>query len=127
MVYDVIVVLICALSFLVFTNMYLDSSRTWKVHGDIFSSELKANIYWAQFVYGLLSFPFLIFLVPGCDAVVTKARPTAYTKNGVCVPVYVTTESYVRHNGSVVEAEIMLGRQSSARAIIEVDDINYYL
>jgi len=126
MIYDVFVVIFCGVCFLIFTNMYLTDDQKWKLDTDILSVELKADIYWAQFAYGILSFPFLLFIVPGCDAIMTKARPTGYTQNGVCVPSYVATESYITQNGNVAEAEILMCENKS-KAIIEVDDITYYL
>ena len=98
--------------------MFLDSTDDWK---------MKANLYWAQFVYGLLSFPFLIFAVPLCPAILTKARPTAYDRDGRCVPTYVATEAYVKAYGQKINASVVVGDAEEDKPIIEVDDLDYAL
>ena len=40
----------------------------------------KDIIYLCKIIYGLLSFPFLIFALPLLPDLLTKARPTAYDK-----------------------------------------------
>ena len=39
---------------------------------------MKSHLYFARIIYGLLSFPFLIFQLPFAQAILTKSRPTAY-------------------------------------------------
>lgn len=43
-------------------------------------------LYFAFVVYGLLSFPFLIFSIGPIADMLTKTRPTAYDENGNTVP-----------------------------------------
>lgn len=40
----------------------------------------KGIIFFCKIIYGLLSFPFLIFAIPILKDLLTKARPTAYDK-----------------------------------------------
>ena len=64
---------------------------------DIF--QVKANLFACQFIYGLLSFPYLIFVVGWMVKFVTKAHPTAYDRNGRTVPVYVGELWYSKKYG----------------------------
>lgn len=40
--------------------------------------QIKSNFYFSKIIYGLLSFPFLIFAVPGVPLILTRSRETAY-------------------------------------------------
>lgn len=42
--------------------------------------------YWAKVLYGLLSMPFIIFMVPAIDVMFTHASPTGYTLAGEVAP-----------------------------------------
>lgn len=44
------------------------------------------TLYYARLVYGLLSFPFLIFNVPALGRALHHAKPTAYDQGGALVP-----------------------------------------
>ena len=40
----------------------------------------KALIYFTKILYGMLSFPFLFFVIPQMISLLTKSRSTAYNK-----------------------------------------------
>ena len=42
--------------------------------------------YWSKVLYGLLSLPFIIFMVPAIDVMFTHASPTGYTLAGEVAP-----------------------------------------
>ena len=46
---------------------------------------IQQTIYFCQTIYGLLSFPFLLFSVPMMTTLLTKTRPTKYDRHGRCV------------------------------------------
>ena len=117
-VYDIFMFIGVCVCFLVITPLFFGQDSDWK---------MKGNLYWAQFVYGLLSFPFLIFAVPLCPNILTKARPTAYDRDGRCVPTYVATEAYVKRYGHKLNASIVEGPAEDDKPMIEVDDLDYVL
>ena len=46
-------------------------------------------IFWAKSLYALTAFPYMVFLVPGINRILTHARPTGYDPDGRCVPMRV--------------------------------------
>jgi len=44
-------------------------------------------MYLVKTIYGILSFPFLIFNIPGLTWVLTRSHGTGYDRIGNCVPV----------------------------------------
>jgi hypothetical protein len=48
--------------------------------------EFRTAIFWARCFYSLLAFPFIIFIIPGLNSILTHTSPTGYNKQGVCVP-----------------------------------------
>ncbi len=46
----------------------------------------KLDVFWLRVIYGLLSFPFLLLLVPGFAEIFMHLRPTGYNRAGECVP-----------------------------------------
>jgi hypothetical protein len=65
-------------------------TRFYRLGGGAFIEwewQFKADIYWLKTLYGLLSFPFAIFILPGLSNVLLHVRPTAYNRAGQCVPV----------------------------------------
>ena len=46
----------------------------------------RESVYFCQVLYGLLSFPFLVFSVPLMTTLLTRTRDTKYDKYGRCVP-----------------------------------------
>ena len=70
MCYDLFISIICAIGFLVFV---------WGFHAEE-EYKIKESIYYFKSIYGLLSFPFLIFNIPLIDLILTKSRPTGYTR-----------------------------------------------
>mmetsp|Transcript_63397 Transcript_63397/g.163120 ORF Transcript_63397/g.163120 Transcript_63397/m.163120 type:complete len:453 (-) Transcript_63397:87-1445(-) len=55
----------------------LEDVDTWTGH---------AAIYWARILYSFLSFPFIIFLIPGVNGILTHTSPTGYNEYGYCLP-----------------------------------------
>ena len=47
--------------------------------------KLRASYYWIQTIYGLLSFPFVIFKLPVAAAVLMHCKPTGYNLQGKTV------------------------------------------
>jgi hypothetical protein len=70
LIYDIITF---AISVGVFLAIYFggESQQEWQI---------KTTFYFCKVIYGLLSFPFLIFAVPGMQLILTRSRPTAYDK-----------------------------------------------
>mmetsp|Transcript_73148 Transcript_73148/g.160018 ORF Transcript_73148/g.160018 Transcript_73148/m.160018 type:complete len:542 (+) Transcript_73148:86-1711(+) len=58
-------------------NDMLTDTMTWQGH---------TAIFWARVFYAFLSFPFVIFLIPGLSSVLTHTTPTGYNRHGYCVP-----------------------------------------
>lgn len=48
--------------------------------------ELKTTFFFCKVIYGLLSFPWLLFQLPLAKQLFTHAKPTAYNKNGKTLP-----------------------------------------
>ena len=46
----------------------------------------RESVYFCQVLYGLLSFPFLVFSVPLMTTLLTRTRDTKYDQYGRCVP-----------------------------------------
>lgn len=47
----------------------------------------RATFFWARVLYGLLSFPWVLFKLPFVFTLFTHARPTAYNRNGKTMPI----------------------------------------
>ena len=47
-----------------------------------------------QVIYGLLNFPFLVFLFKPCVLFLSKSRETGYDHEGNCVPKYLASDIY---------------------------------
>lgn len=47
---------------------------------------LRSSIFLVKTVYGLLSFPFIIFVIPQLMILLARTRETKYNKHGRCVP-----------------------------------------
>jgi hypothetical protein len=45
---------------------------------EISNAQIKANMYFVKTLYGLLSFPFIVFVLPYMTFLFTRARETAY-------------------------------------------------
>lgn len=48
--------------------------------------QFRADLFWLKTLYGFLSFPFLVLLMPGISGVLLHAKPTGYNRAGQCVP-----------------------------------------
>ncbi|CAD8052863.1 unnamed protein product [Paramecium primaurelia] len=60
--------------------------------------QYKSTMYLAKTVYGLLSFPFLVFRVPGLTWLLTRSHGTGYDCNGNCVPLVSNLQQYHLRN-----------------------------
>ena len=47
--------------------------------------QFRATLWWCKTAYGLLSLPFVVFLLPGLGSALTHVKATGYNKNGRCV------------------------------------------
>jgi hypothetical protein len=92
LVYDLIVFSICLglTAWAIFDNLVADNQRvSFNDVKVLFTNpnwRFAATLYWVKALYGLLSFPFLLLVVPGVGAVVSHARPTGYNPWGNTVP-----------------------------------------
>jgi len=68
--------------------------------------QVKATYYFAKIIYGMLSLPWLVFALPMIPTVLTRSRPTAYDKEGNCVPMIP-----IRHVPEDDERDYLLGRK----------------
>jgi len=75
--------------------------------------QFRATLWWCKALYGLLSMPFVVFLLPGLGAALTHARPTGYNRNGECVRRLTAAE---RRQLLKERAKKGAGRQAGARA-----------
>lgn len=50
------------------------------------SPQFKANVFWCMVLYGMLSFPFLMFQLPFFLSVLTHSDPSGFNRHGACVP-----------------------------------------
>lgn len=57
-------------------------TRAGALAGDEFHWQFRATLYWTKTTYGLLSLPFLLFVVPPFNSIFTHAMPTAYDQAG---------------------------------------------
>jgi hypothetical protein len=48
--------------------------------------EFKTAIFWARIFYSILAFPFIVFMIPGINSILTHTTATGYNRQGVCVP-----------------------------------------
>lgn len=70
MVYDLIVFLLTLAVF--FLIQYVgEAKEDWQI---------RHTFYFCKIMYGLLSFPFLIFALPPMELLLTRSRGTAYNK-----------------------------------------------
>mmetsp|Transcript_44419 Transcript_44419/g.142370 ORF Transcript_44419/g.142370 Transcript_44419/m.142370 type:complete len:550 (+) Transcript_44419:97-1746(+) len=53
---------------------------------DLNSWEFKETFFLIRIIYGLLMFPYLIFVVPMLNGILTHTTPTGFNKQGMCVP-----------------------------------------
>lgn len=50
-------------------------------------SLFKSTMYLVKTIYGILSFPFLIYNIPGLTWVLTRSHGTGYDRLGNCIPI----------------------------------------
>jgi hypothetical protein len=48
--------------------------------------QFRAAIYFARIFYSMLAFPFIIFMIPGINSILTHTTATGYNRQGLCVP-----------------------------------------
>ena len=70
MMYDLVITILCVFGFVMF-SFGLKADQYY---------QYQETIFYFKSIYGLLSFPFLIFNIPTVDLLLTKSRPTGYTK-----------------------------------------------
>ena len=93
LVYDTVVFAICVglTLFAAFANQLDPAANVQNFYGrENFASspnwKFVGALYWIKAFYGLMSFPFLLLLVPGVSSLFCHAKPTGYNPFGVCVP-----------------------------------------
>ena len=53
---------------------------------DLQNWQFRSRFFFGRIVYGLLSFPFLVFQLPILNGILTHTNPTGYNPQGLCVP-----------------------------------------
>lgn len=48
--------------------------------------EFRTAIFWARVFYSMLAFPFILFVIPGVNSILTHTTATGYNGQGICVP-----------------------------------------
>eukprot|EP01065_Artemidia_motanka_P044463 TRINITY_DN6333_c0_g2_i1.p1 TRINITY_DN6333_c0_g2~~TRINITY_DN6333_c0_g2_i1.p1 ORF type:complete len:1325 (+),score=394.36 TRINITY_DN6333_c0_g2_i1:63-3977(+) len=119
LVYDFLVVVICTVGLAMSTSSYdpninydsgnwiPDSAANW--FGDTGNWKFLCMLFLVKSFYGLASVPFFFLSLPGVLSVITQARPTGYTRDGICVP-YIGLKAYQTPDGRVVRADHGMGR-----------------
>lgn len=77
MIWEMIVTVISVMIFFTMMFLFVDFRK---------GADLIATVNLLKVVYGLLSFPFIIFAVPILAGVVTSTKATAYDNYGRCIP-----------------------------------------
>lgn len=84
MIYDLICFIISVVTYILFYHFYFIT------HNDLGLIELfyksGSLVYFAKVLYGILSLPFIIFIVPFFVRMFTNAIPTGYDEYGNVVP-----------------------------------------
>jgi|EP01046_Picozoa_sp_COSAG06_P032061 hypothetical protein len=63
--------------------------------------ETKEMLFWCKGLYGVLSFPFVVYMLPLVDVLFTHAHVTAYTPSGVCrKPLVIGPEETLREKAA---------------------------
>lgn len=76
MIFDLIITILFVIIFLAqYFSLEIDDDH-----------KIKEMIYYYKSMYGLLSFPWLIFNIPKLELLLTKAKPTGYDKKANCIP-----------------------------------------
>jgi len=63
--------------------------RAYRVEGpnwNTYQWKFHADLYWLRVFYGLLNFPFIIFILPFVSDFLLHLKPTGYNRAGECVP-----------------------------------------
>eukprot|EP00929_Paragymnodinium_shiwhaense_P057503 TRINITY_DN28790_c0_g1_i1.p1 TRINITY_DN28790_c0_g1~~TRINITY_DN28790_c0_g1_i1.p1 ORF type:complete len:442 (-),score=56.74 TRINITY_DN28790_c0_g1_i1:338-1663(-) len=50
------------------------------------SWQFRTSVFFARVFYSILSFPFILFMIPGLNGVLTHTTATGYNRQGICVP-----------------------------------------
>lgn len=65
---------------------YGQYASAFTLRSDVPHWQFRATCFFAKTAYGLLSFPFIAFVIPPLNAILTHAKPTAYDQAGNAVP-----------------------------------------
>lgn len=87
LIYDIITFVIC-LSIGLWATFYnqLDRDADANSSKGFSNWKLRMTWFWVQCGYGMLSFPFLLLVLPVVNTLLTHAKPTAFNQYGVTVP-----------------------------------------
>ncbi len=89
LLYDLVIFAVCAGMVLV---TYLDVGMDYETH---------EMLFWCKGLYGVLSFPFIVFMMPLVNVLFTHAHVTAYTPSGRCrKPLVVGPEDTLREKAA---------------------------
>lgn len=76
----------CLLSTLFVASTARRAWMFWDIPLSDWEWQIRADMYWLKTLYGLLSAPFVVFVLPIFAQVLLHLRPTGYTPDGRCVP-----------------------------------------
>lgn len=66
----------------------------FKLHPLWIEAQLRETLVFVQVIYGLLNFPFLLFVWEPCVLFLSKSRETGYDRDGLCLPKYLASDLY---------------------------------
>jgi hypothetical protein len=95
-------------------------TRIYKLGGGAFLEwewQFKADVYWLKTLYGLLSFPFMAFILPGLSALLLHVRPTAYNRAGQTVPTINAVAEEKKRRKAAEKAEN--GNKATVSVVVE--------
>ena len=77
--------------------------------------QFPAALFWVRVIYGLLSLPFFVFMLPYFFEALTRSRPTAYDENGDCVRILTRSERQEKARRQGVQAVALASKERMAK------------
>ena len=77
--------------------------------------QFRAALFWVRVIYGLLSLPFFVFMLPYFFEALTRSRPTAYDENGNCVRILTRSERQEKARRQGVQAVALASKERMAK------------
>jgi len=83
LIYDLVMFCLVCLSFFIYAQ--LNSIAPWSDDYEDQEWRLQAAFVYFKIIYGMLSLPFILFVIPVVFVLFTHAKTTGYTRGGTCV------------------------------------------